>query len=437
MDKVRADPLEAGDEGIDPTGVASDMPLSAGTVPPAAELVGEGEGFAEDSPPGQWVSDPLGPGFRFTTLGEGTDEEGPVRATLVRYLPSLGEPARTDVAVRNGWRAALRDLTGALRADAGTRDGQRGATRHGGAADGSFGGPAIHGQGDGRPVHAVLSVHGWTDYFYNVELARYWTGRGYRFYALDLRRYGRSLRPWQTPGFVTDLREYDADIEAALDAIRADVGRLEGVVCVAHSTGGLIASLWADRNPGVLSGLVLNSPWLEMQGSWMVRNAAAGLLDPVAKRRPRAKLKLPEVDTYWQSLSVEAHGEWKLHPLWRPRHAFPVTAGWLTAVLAGHASVAKGLDIREPVLVLTSERSHLGKQFDAQMLSSDAVLEVDVVRQRALKLGREVTVVRIERGMHDLFTSSAPAREEAYRAVTRWSDGYLSPASVGWSTAPP
>ncbi|MGJ9402026.1 alpha/beta fold hydrolase [Arthrobacter sp. KK5.5] len=424
MDKVGVDSGGDGREGMDPTADPADMPVPVGTVPPAAELV-DGGGFAADSPPGQWTRDPLGPGFRYRTLDQGKDEEGPVRATLVRYLPASDAPDPGPPVARPPRRAVMARAVDGLR-----RAGGWGAAGTRGTQESPSAGVGPAGSG-GCPVRVVLSVHGWTDYFFNAELARYWTARGYRFYALDLRRYGRSLRPWQTPGFVTDLREYDADIEAALEAIHGDVGTSVDVVCVAHSTGGLIASLWADRNPGVLSGLVLNSPWLEMQGSWMVRNAAASLLDPVARRRPRTKLKLPEVDTYWQSLSVEAHGEWKLHPLWRPRHAFPVTVGWMSAVLAGHSTVSKGLDIREPVLVLTSDRSHFGTQFDAGMLVSDAVLEVEVVRQRALKLGREVSVVRIERGMHDLFTSSARARSEAYRAVTRWSDGYLSPSSVG------
>ena len=48
------------------------------------------------------------------------------------------------------------------------------------------------------------------------ELAEFWTNAGARFFALDLRKYGRSLRAGQTPGYVTDLATYDADIEAAL-----------------------------------------------------------------------------------------------------------------------------------------------------------------------------------------------------------------------------
>lgn len=364
----------------------------------------EASRYAVDTQPGQWLPDVLGPGFSYTTIAQGHDDEGPVCATLVRYLPADGAGG-TAGTVGTGDTAGMDDA---------------------GAQPGPLPEPRGTATSPAAGTKAVLALHGWTDYFYNAELARFWAGRGHRFYALDLRRYGRSLRSWQTPGYVTDLAEYDADIEAALALIRADTGGPGQVVCQAHSTGGLVASLWAHRNPSVLAGLVLNSPWLEMQGSWLVRNAAAGILDPLARRRPHTRIKLPEVDHYWQSLSSSAHGEWDVHPVWRPRNAFPVTAGWISAVLAGHAAVAKGLDIRVPVLVMTSDKTHLGTQFEPEMLLTDTVIEVETIRQRALKLGPEVTVARVAGGMHDLFTSAAPTRARAYGFVRRWAEGYLN-----------
>src|SRR5690349_5348991 len=55
---------------------------------------------------------------------------------------------------------------------------------------------------------AVLYVHGYVDYFFQRELAAFHQQRGIAFYALDLRKAGRSLRPHQTPYFVRDLTEY-------------------------------------------------------------------------------------------------------------------------------------------------------------------------------------------------------------------------------------
>ncbi|RZU61372.1 alpha/beta hydrolase [Zhihengliuella halotolerans] len=348
--------------------------------------------YAETVPEGIWAPDILGRGFAYTNLHHGRDPEADdagvdgdadLVSTLLRYRPEH------DFFEFPRWPFARR-----------------------------------------RPRTAVLYLHGWSDYFYNVEVAEFWEGLGARFYALDLRRYGRSLRPWQTPGFTSDLAEYDDDLESALRVIRADLGDVERIILAGHSTGGLIASLWVDRNPSRVDALVLNSPWLETQGSWVVRLAAAGIVDRVARRRPKALVPLPDVDYYWQSLSNQAYGQWDLHPLWRPRFAFPIRAGWMAAVLEGHARVAAGLDIRVPVLVLTSDHTVITTRFTPEHLEGDAVIEVDVTRQRALRLGLEVTVVAVPDATHDLFASKPVPRAAAYAAIRRWATGYASGLSA-------
>ncbi len=81
---------------------------------------------------------------------------------------------------------------------------------------------------------------------------------GAAFYALDMRKYGRSLRPHQTIGYADDLSAYDEEIGEAIEIIRSE-REDEPIVLMGHSTGGLIATLWAHRHPGVLAGLILNS----------------------------------------------------------------------------------------------------------------------------------------------------------------------------------
>ena len=140
-----------------------------------------------------------------------------------------------------------------------------------------------------RTRTAVLYVHGWNDYFFQVHLADELLDHGYDFYALELRRYGRSLRPGQLAGFVSDLDHYDAELDAAFELILADHDQ---VVLMAHSTGGLVATLWADRHPDRVAALILNSPWLDLQGSWVVRALGSPVIDALGERRPTASLPL-------------------------------------------------------------------------------------------------------------------------------------------------
>ncbi|MFC6931004.1 alpha/beta hydrolase [Actinomadura yumaensis] len=112
---------------------------------------------------------------------------------------------------------------------------------------------------------AVLYLHGFSDYFFQSHMADFYVGHGYDFYALDLRKNGRSLRPHQTPNLVGDLTEYFAEIGEAVRLVR-EVDGHRVLLLSGHGTGGLTAALWADRfrGKGLIDGLFLNSPALDL-----------------------------------------------------------------------------------------------------------------------------------------------------------------------------
>lgn len=326
----------------------------------------DGPDLLEDSPPGEWVPDVM-EGFQRLTIPLEVDEEGQNVATLVRPDPTPGREDRIP----------------------------------------------------------LLYLHGWSDYFYNAPLAEHFEAHGYAFYALDLRRYGRSLRPGQTPGWADSLEVYDDEIGAALHQIAQEVPALP--VLMGHSTGGLTAALWSARHQGRLRALVLNSPWLEMQGSTLVRLMASAVVNPVTRVQPKSFLKLPKVDHYWRSLSASADGDWDLHPAWRPQYAFDVPSGWLKAVMAGHSQVSAGLGLAEPVYVMLAAKTMFGAKWSEDMLAADSVLDVEVLAQRATRLGRHVTVVRHEGAMHDVMASQRAVRRRAAREMFRWLSVYAGP----------
>jgi alpha-beta hydrolase superfamily lysophospholipase len=367
-----------------------------------------------------WQEDFLGPQFQYRELSLAPDDEGDVCATLIRCVgpavlpPSQDRPSGPAVPPASHNRPS-RGILPRLRAllRAGKPSGEEN--------------PAV---AHGAPVRAVLYLHGWADYFLQAELAEHLAAAGFHFYALDLRKFGRSLRQWQTPGYTTDLAVYDEDLDAAMAAIRADLAHLTGPDTVpvmhllAHSLGGLIAALWANRHPGSLATLTLNAPWLELQGSSLIRNIAMHLVDPVARTDPRRPFRFPEMPGYWQSVSSEAHGEWQLDPVWRPVGSFPVRAGWAKAVLAGHAAIQQHLDIDAPVLVMLSDRTRIQSEWSAELMRADAVIDVEETSRRALRLGRRIAVFRYPGAIHDVFLSRRRVREEAYRDLTIWLQAY-------------
>jgi alpha-beta hydrolase superfamily lysophospholipase len=352
--------------------------------------------------PAQWESDILGAGFEACTF-QAAGADGVARtATLVRHVPRGAGGTVPEVRLQTGPEAAAPLPAG----------------------------PA--------PSRAVLFLHGWSDYFFNKELAEFWTGSGFQFFALDLHNHGRSLRPETPGGYVADLADYDAEITRAfgiIGSLAPNGAAPPAVTLMGHSTGGLVAALWASRHPGVASQLILNSPWLEMHGSPAVRRATRTLLGPLAWLRPESVIRLPERGFYWRSISSSAEGEWTLDDAFRPPQAFPVRAGWLSAVLAGQARVARGLNLDIPVLVLISGASANGMVWRESMRSTDAVLDVNTIALRSLGLGRSVTLERIDGALHDVFLSAPKVRQDAYARLARWVRAYVLDAPPVTGTA--
>lgn len=302
-----------------------------------------------------------------------------------------------------------------------------------------------------RPHGAVLYLHGWSDYFFNAELARAVAAAGWSFYALDLHGYGRNLTdevlrvPEGPPGHTSDLRDYDDDVAAALEVLAEDGAPGPGgkLVLMGHSTGGLTAALWAAHHPDRLDGLALNAPWLGPHGADVVGRLLRRLLGPLARRRPERELRLRLRSHYYRVISHHAEGEWPIDPRWRPETSFALTPGWLNAVLQAQLEVAEGLDLQVPVLLQVSARSWIRPWWSERMRSADTVLDVRQIRRHARDLGPHVVVRSYEGAVHDVHLSREPVRRAAQRDLVTWLEevagagGRPGAQRATRSTAPP
>jgi alpha-beta hydrolase superfamily lysophospholipase len=269
---------------------------------------------------------------------------------------------------------------------------------------------------------AILYVHGWSDYFFQEHVAAHFTAQGYDFYALDLRGYGRSLRDGDLPNFTLDITEYFEELDAAAARLQED-GH-ESFVLMGHSTGGLISPLWLDERPDVkVDALVLNSPWFELAEPDVMKGIGTSVVKFVGRFAPKLVLRKGLGPVYGQSIHKDHHGEWEFDLRMKPLMAFPVHAGWLRAIRIGHARLQQGLNITAPVLILHSSRSHLhAKAWSQEAMTADTVLEVADMIRFGPGLGKNVKLVEIEDGLHDLFLSAEPVRTKALAEV----DTFLS-----------
>jgi alpha-beta hydrolase superfamily lysophospholipase len=274
---------------------------------------------------------------------------------------------------------------------------------------------------------AVLYLHGWNDYFFQTHLADYLSDIGYDFYALDLRRYGRSMRPGLLTGFITNLDDYSLELDAAADVIAADHDRL---LLMGHSTGGLVAALWAARNAERLEGLILNSPWLDLQGSAIVRTLGTPVIDRLGSRAPTSVIRLPDLGFNARALHVSLGGEWAYDLTLKSTPGPPIRTGWLRAILIGHQRVAGGLRIGVPILVLASTTTDFSRRWHEGLRLVDTVLDVEQIAARAVRLGPHVTVVRIPEGLHDLTLSAPHVRKQALEEIGRFVEAYVKRGPV-------
>ncbi|MCQ4042563.1 alpha/beta hydrolase [Streptantibioticus rubrisoli] len=273
---------------------------------------------------------------------------------------------------------------------------------------------------------AVLYVHGYTDYFFQTHLADFYVDRGFDFYALDLRKYGRSLRPHHSPNFVRDLDTYAEELDEAVRIIR-DVDGHDTLLVNGHSTGGLVSALYADRRVGrgTIDGLFLNSPFLSMPASYAVRTLGAPLLDVLGRFAATRKLPTPLNPHYVHSLHRDFRGSWDFDLKLKPAEGFPLYPGWLAAIQQGQRRVRRGLRVDCPVLVMASTASTTTLKWDDALHHTDGVLRADDIAALAPRLGRHVATVRIKGGVHDLVLSGTEAREQFFAELDRWLTTYL------------
>ncbi|NMN01001.1 lysophospholipase [Bifidobacterium sp. DSM 109958] len=370
------------------TGAAADVGEDAGT-PSAAETSGTAADAGRDGDARArrharmeaWRDDDILAGYQRATVHLGPDGEGPdAVATFVRK-----DPERLTLAER------LRRLR--FRAA-------------------------------GKPL-AIMYLHGWNDYFYRRHASEYWESMGVAFYAVDLRRYGRSYRPGETAGYVEDLHEYFAELDALRDVIVREMGEHVRILGIGHSEGGLVMSLWAaHEHPHHVRSLALNSPWLELQGNTAFRIVTTPVLKGFLLAGGKTPLPLNDPGFYGRTIEKATGGEWDYPSSAAASGAhFQPRAGWMQAIFNGQAEVAAGLDIQVPVLVCTSDSSMIMQgSWDERMRESDVVLDVTAIRQAALRLGDLVSIARIRGGIHDLTMSRPAARRRYFGIVTAWAN---------------
>lgn len=323
----------------------------------AAAVIASGSAGARE-----WRTDILGDGYENTVIDQGRNYDGPVRSTVVRL--------KTDCP-----------------------------------------------QGKRR---GILYVHGYNDYFFQDEMARRMADSCWNFYAVDLRKYGRSILPGEEKFRIHNVREYFPDIDSALKVMKED--GIEEVALMGHSTGGLTTSLYMAEQPDtIVKTLILNSPFLDWNQSALNRKVLIPAMDGIGKLFPSLKIPQGDNTTYAESLLKSNHGEWDYNTDWKLFRSQPVEASWVRAIDRAQADLQKSpAPITVPILLAHSDHSLNPDKWCPAADSADVVLNVNDIRRIGRGLGTNVTEATVPGGKHDLALSVKPVREAYYDTVLAW-----------------
>ncbi len=267
---------------------------------------------------------------------------------------------------------------------------------------------------------AVLYLHGFIDYFFHPHISDRFLQQGIDFYALDLRKYGRSILSHQTPNYCESLEEYFEEITIAIETMQKN--GVEDIYLLAHSTGCTIASLYANKGKlkDEIKAIIFNSPFLELPIPTPIKYALYYVGQLVTRYKPKAQVPVKLNPVYDQSIHKGLSGEWDYDLNLKPIAGFGTYFKWAIAVTNAQSYLHKHSHINVPILVMHSTRHSTKKQLCEETLTSDTVLNVSHIKKYAPRLGSQVTMLNIDNAFHDIFLSDKSVRETAFTEMFEW-----------------
>jgi alpha-beta hydrolase superfamily lysophospholipase len=266
---------------------------------------------------------------------------------------------------------------------------------------------------------SVLYLHGYIDYFFHPHVCEKFINNDFDFYALDLRKYGRSILEHQRPNFCFDIEEYFEEITIAIRQINKTSNAL--IHLLGHSTGGLIASSYMNdgKEKSSIKSLILNSPFLDFNQPEFAKKTTLLTAKIASTILPYSCINGALSPVYAQSIHKDYYGEWDFNLNWKPIKGFSTYFKWIVAISRAQKKLL-GSNIDVPVLVMHSSHSSRISTFSQEAMSSDTVLDIEDIKKIGSKLGKQVTLLDIENAQHDIFLSPKEVREAAFNQMFAW-----------------
>jgi len=277
-----------------------------------------------------------------------------------------------------------------------------------------------------------------------TETAEALTARGFRVVTFDWRNQGLSDRPLANRQ-IHHLRDFATlvdDLDAVHDALVAPLAGDGPVLLMAHSMGGLVATLALARHagddPSRYAAAILSAPMFEINTGPLPRPLVAALAS-LGRALGRAERYAPGQHDYRPAEGVfradnsitsdparyaAFHGPYAARPELR---VGGVSFGWVAAALRAGKAVRTTLPlgrVRTPVLLLSAP--------------GDRVVRADAQRWVARRLGN-ATLVEHPEARHELLMERDALRDRVWADIDAFLDKTLAKTAasvVGWAPVP-
>jgi len=245
---------------------------------------------------------------------------------------------------------------------------------------------------------------------------------GISFYAIELRKYGSSIKKHQHDNYCQSITEYYEEISIVLNKIKKE-GHSK-IILNGHSTGGLIATHYAlhGEYKNIISGIILNSPFLEFNIS-KIKKLILPVITPLATVFPYLKFTVMP-STYTESLHKNYKGRWSFNLEYKPIPSFITYFGWVRAILMAQKEIQKRKIESIPCVIFHSDKSCFETTWNNLMLSSDAVLNVDDIVFLGRKIYPNANIIEIKNAVHDIVLSSDEVIDDYFTNISEWLEKY-------------
>lgn len=270
-----------------------------------------------------------------------------------------------------------------------------------------------------RNRKSVLYIHGFTDYFFQYAMGDRFNQEGYDFYAIDLKRHGRSLTKEQKPNFCASISDFFEDIDAGIQTIYGLNNTT--IYLLGHSNGGLVCSHYMAKGKErqKIKALLLNAPFFNFPLGNFLNMLSYWTAKIVSSIAPNASLRKGVTSVYPKSIHKEYYGEWEFDFNKKPLEGFPIYFSWVKAIIEAQKALSS-LSIKVPVLVLYSNQSAKPKEYSPKVKQADIILDVEDIKRIVPSIKATISMVEIPNAMHDVFLSEKAVREYAYGETFAW-----------------